>query len=78
MKENLRPLKEVVEKNEIVRNFGVGLILLCSVGYTMEDFQAYVDEEMKDPDMRKTVEALTPLMKLAFETYEKEKTEDEK
>lgn len=78
MKENLRPLKEVAEENATMRDFGVDLILLCSAGYTMEDFQAYVDEEMKDPDMRKAVEALTPLMKLAFEAHEEEKTEDEK
>lgn len=78
MKKNLPALKDLIENTSSLEEFGAVLLLLCSVGYTMEDFQSYVDEKMKDPHMQKTIEALTLLMEVGLEAYNKEKQKNEK
>lgn len=78
MKENLPELKDLIENTSSLSEFGAVLLLLCSIGYTVDDFQAYVDEEMKDPHMQKTIEVLAPLMEVGLEAYNKEKQKNEK
>lgn len=78
MKENLPELKDLIENTSSLSEFAAVLLLLCSIGYTVDDFQAYVDEEMKDPHMQKTIEVLAPLMEVGLEAYNKEKQKNEK
>lgn len=67
MKDNMPTLKECFENNEELEDFGLKLLLLYSAGYTIKDFKIYIDEMMADKELKLTVEAMTPLMKLALE-----------
>lgn len=72
MKENLPELKDIMTKSESMQDFGIMLLMLFSIGYTMDDFQAYVDESMADPHTQKAIEILAPLTELAFVSNVKE------
>ena len=67
MKDNMPTLKECVENNKELEDFGLKLLLLYSAGYTMQDFEEYINQMFEDKGMKLTVEALTPLMELALE-----------
>lgn len=67
MKDNMPTLKECVENNKELEDFGLKLLLLYSAGYTIKDFKVYIDEMMADKGIKLTVKALTPLMELALE-----------
>lgn len=66
MKDNMPTLKECVENNGTLEDFGLRLLLLYSAGYSMQDFEEYINQAFEDEDMKEAVEAMTPMLELAL------------
>lgn len=67
MKDNMPTLKECFENNKELEDFGLRLLLLYSAGYSMQDFEEYINQAFEDEAMKEAVEAWTPLLKLVLE-----------
>lgn len=60
MKESLPKLKDVFVNDKLYET-GICIVMMCEVGYTMDDFKEYVDEMMTDEDTREQIKVMAPL-----------------
>lgn len=72
MKDNMPTLKECFENNGELKDFGLQLLLLYSCGYSMQDFEEYINQILEDKDVKEAVEAFVPLLELVLKDVKKE------
>lgn len=72
MKDNMPTLKECFENNKELEDFGLKLLLLYSAGYTIKDFEEYINQMLEDKDVKEAVKAFVPLLELVLKDVKKE------
>lgn len=72
MKDNMLTLKEMLDKNDNLKEFGLTFLMMYSAGYTMEDFKAFADELLADDDVKEAVEVALPLFEYTLKSVKEE------
>lgn len=72
MKDNMPTLKECFENNKELNEFGLQLLLLYSCGYSIQDFEEYINQMLEDKDVKEAVKAFVPLLELVLKDAKKE------
>lgn len=72
MKDNMPTLKEISKQNEKLSDFFLYFLCFYAIGYTMEDFKEFAEDELSDEKLKEMIAVFVPLMRLELKEYKKE------